>query len=213
MNFLKKSVLFFNFFALFFCSQMHAEPMKLCIIIGSVRDTKTGQHIAKNIAKLLTDRSDLKVKMIYLPDYNLPFYTDATVPASRKGAITDPVLKKWSDIITKADGFIMVAPEYNGGYSAALKNALDCLYVEWNHKPVGFVGYSGGSSGASSMIAQLRTVASTLEMVPVETDIKIGSSWKALSEQAELVDLRAIADKLNLMVEELLVVFKAKKSE
>ena len=63
----------------------------------------------------------------------------------------------------------MISPEYNHGYAAVLKNALDYVYKEWNRKPVGFVSY-GGVSGARS-VEQLRQVAVELQMAPIRSAI------------------------------------------
>src|SRR5260370_12526626 len=52
----------------------------------------------------------------------------------------------WSEKIASLDAYIFVTPEYNHGTSAALKNAIDFLYREWNNKAAGFVGY-GGAGG------------------------------------------------------------------
>lgn len=177
--------------------------MKISIIIGSTRNTPTGKQIADNIVQMLPKISNIDFQVVFVNDYDLPFYVDATSPASRKDAITDPVFKKWSDLISVSSGFILVAPEYNGGYPAPLKNALDCLYQEWNHKPVGIIGYSGGTSGGSSMIAQLKTVCERLEMVPVATAVKIPQSWKAFNKDGILVEYDRVKKELLMMVDEL----------
>jgi NAD(P)H-dependent FMN reductase len=165
------------------------QPMHLQIIVGSVRHTTTGEKIAENIRALLNKRPEIVAEIVKIADYNLPFYVDETSPSMRKGEITDPVLKKWSDKINGADGYIIIAPEYNAGYPGPLKNALDSLYKEWNNKPVVLVGYSGGPSGGVTMLAQLRKVVEQgLEMLPVATDITIPQSWKAFDEQGKLVN-------------------------
>jgi len=178
--------------------------MKIAIIVGSVRNTTTGIQIAQNIQNLLKNRSDITTEIICVAHYHLPFYTDEASPASRKVEILDPVLKKWADAVTQTEGFIIVSPEYNGGYPAPLKNALDSLYQEWNNKPVAIVGYSGGPSGGTCMIAQLQQVVTRLEMIPVATSIKIPQSWKAFNEYGDLVALSTIEKELSIMVDELI---------
>jgi len=75
--------------------------------------------------------------------------------------------KVWSQKIKEADAYIFLTPEYNAGYPAALKNAIDYLYHEWAQKPVMIVSYGvGGGPTASS---QLRQVAERLKMITVET--------------------------------------------
>ena len=73
--------------------------------------------------------------------------------------------------IEKADGFIIVTPEYNHGYPAVLKNMLDYIYNEWNKKAIGFVSY--GSVGGARSVEQLRQVAIELQMAPIRQSIHI----------------------------------------
>jgi NAD(P)H-dependent FMN reductase len=181
-----------------------AVPIKISIIVGSVRATPTGKQIAENIQKLLEKRSDIVTEILYVIDYHLPFYTDPASPASLKGEIVDPILKKWSDVINQASAFIIISPEYNGGYPAGLKNALDSLYKEWNNKPVGIIGYSGGTSGGTLMIAQLKQVVQVLEMIPVATSVKIPQSWKAFDSEGKFHQLSNIEQDLQKMVDELI---------
>ncbi len=179
-------------------------PMKLSIIVGSNRATSTGKQIANNVVHILKDRSDVTTEVLYVGDYNLPFYTDAASPASLKEYAVNPIFKKWSKDIADSAAFIIIAPVYNAGYPAPLKNALDALYKEWNHKPVGVVGYSGGPSGGESMIAQLKEVFEELKMISVATSIKIPYSWKAFNQDGDLVEIDRVAKELHLMVNELI---------
>ena len=61
--------------------------------------------------------------------------------------------------------------EYNHGYPAVLKNALDHLFAEFNRKPVAFVGY--GNVGGARAIEQLRQVVVELEMAPLRHAVHI----------------------------------------
>lgn len=185
-------------------NQTPADPMIVYIVVGSTRTTHTGLKIAENIKAMADKRSDVKVEIVAIASYHLPFYTDETAPASRKEEIADSALRTWSDKIQEAQGYIIVAPEYNSGYPAPLKNALDSLYVEWNNKPVAFVGYSGGPSGGAAMIAQLREVVRGLQMIPVAADIKIPQSWNAFTENGELVNSKSIEKELNTVIDQLL---------
>ncbi|MEO8785018.1 MAG: NAD(P)H-dependent oxidoreductase, partial [Candidatus Saccharimonadales bacterium] len=84
-------------------------------------------------------------------------------------------------MIAPLDGFVLVASEYNHGYAANLKNALDFLHAEWAKKPVAFVGY--GSLGAVAAIEQLVNITAQLNMVPSpSTAVKIIDAWGALDE-------------------------------
>jgi NAD(P)H-dependent FMN reductase len=184
-----------------------AQNMNVNIILGSTREGRTSEKIGRALKKMLDARTDIHTEIIDLRDYDLPFLYDAVAPAKQE-TVTDPVIKKWSDTISTADGFIIVVPEYNSGYPGVLKNALDLLYKEWNNKPVGLVGYSGGPSGGTTTTAQVADVARAFKMVPTSTTINIPNSWKALDSQGSLIDA-SIETALNAMVDELVKIFKA----
>lgn len=186
------------------CNTPKVNPMKLYIIVGSVRDTRMGANIAQQVKAMIDTRPEINTEIVDLAAWPLPFYTDVEAPRSRKKPITDPLLQQWSEKIQAADAYIIVAPEYNAGYPAPLKNALDSLYTEWNNKPVAFVGYSGGPSGASSMIAQMRQVADELKMICIATDVKIPQSWKAFSKDGKLVHADSIEKEVQVIIDQLI---------
>jgi NAD(P)H-dependent FMN reductase len=92
-------------------------------------------------------------------------------PSMAQGKYENEVVQKWAAKIKEGDAFIIVTPEYNHGYPAVLKNAMDVIYPEWNRKPVGFVAY-GSAMGARS-VEQLRQVAVELQMAPIRNAIHI----------------------------------------
>ena len=84
----------------------------------------------------------------------------------------DQAAERWAVKLVELDGFVFVTPEYNHGYSAVLKNALDYAYQAYNRKPAAFVGYGG--VGAARAIEQLRMVAVELQMAPTPKSVNIG---------------------------------------
>ena len=77
--------------------------------------------------------------------------------------------KRWAAKVASFDGYVIVTPEYNHGPSAALKNALDFLFKEWNNKSVGFVGY--GFTGGIRSVEMLRMIVSNLELADVRAQV------------------------------------------
>jgi len=178
------------------------EKLKIGIILGSTRQGRSSDKIALAINHFLAKRTDISPKLVDIKDYHINFLEDEITP-DRRTVITDPIIQRWSDEITASDAFIIVVPEYNAGYPGVLKNALDVLYKEWNGKPVAFVGYSGGPSGGTSAVAQLRAVTKRLKMIPVECQINIPSAWKAFDGQENLLDT-TIEKQLNKMTDQLI---------
>lgn len=178
-----------------------SDTAKIKVILGSTRQGRSSDKVAQYLEQVLAKRTDIKIELIDLRDYSLAFLSDDTPPARRK-TITDPLVQRWSETVTDADAFIIVVPEYNAGYPGVLKNVLDLLYNEWNDKPVGFVGYSGGPTGGTSAVSQLRAVTTALKMVPVNCQINIPTVWKAFDNTGNLVD-QTIAEQINTMVNQL----------
>lgn len=142
---------------------------KIAIVLGSTREARFADTPASWIAELAGKRTDIEVEVVDLRDYPLPFFDE--VASSLYVPSTNEVAQKWQKKVAEFDGFIFVTGEYSRGPTAALKNALDYAYTEWNKKVVGFVGY-GGVGGARA-IEQLRLNAIELQMVPVRTAVHI----------------------------------------
>ena len=147
------------------------SPIKIQIIIGSTRQGRYADKPARYIADELAKREGVQVEVVDLRDWPLPFFDEPMGPAMLNGNYSNELAKKWAAKVAEADGFIMIAPEYNHGYTAVLKNAIDWLYSEWVNKPVGFVSY--GSVGGARAIEQLRQVVIELQMLPIKNSVHI----------------------------------------
>ncbi len=145
--------------------------LKIHVIIGSTRQKRFSEKPATWIYEEAKKRNGLDVELVDLREYPLPFFDEPMSPIRLKGKYSHDIVSKWSKKVAEADGYIIVSPEYNHGYPAVLKNALDVLYPEWNNKPVGFVSY--GSAGGARAIEQLRQVAIELQMAPIKQAIHI----------------------------------------
>ena len=142
---------------------------KLAIVIGSIRANRFADHPAQWIEEIARGRGEFDVEVLDLKDYPLPIFAEEASPAWAPSK--DAVAQRWQRKVAEFDAFIFVAAEYNRGPTAALKNALDYAYREWNNKPVSFVGY-GGVGGARA-VEQLRLNAIELQMAPIRTGVHI----------------------------------------
>jgi len=134
------------------------EDLYVPIILGTAREGRESEKVANFILQKTVEAS-LKSEIIDVRDYRIKA-TDNTLKL--------PPAKKLSKIIKKADGLIIVTPEYNHGYPGELKMMLDMLYDEYSGKPVGFCGVSAGRYGGVRAVEQLRLVCVELHMVPIE---------------------------------------------
>jgi NAD(P)H-dependent FMN reductase len=177
----------------------------VAVIIGSTRQGRFGDKPARWIAERLGERPDITVEILDLRDFPLPFFDDALAPARRAGLPqSDSAMAAWTEAIDRADAFVIITAEYNHGYTAVLKNALDHLYREWNRKPVAFVGY--GNAGGARAIEQLRAVAIELEMAPIKRALAVPMEalMKYFMEQSDDLDFSAGDDAAEAMIDELL---------
>ena len=124
--------------------------LKFALIIGSTRPGRFADTPAKWILDSAGARKDFQLDVLDLRDHALPFYEEPASPLATNGAYSNPAAEAWRHRIGEYDGFIVTAAEYNHGPTAVLKNALDSAYLEWNRKPISFVGY-GGVGGARAI--------------------------------------------------------------
>ena len=157
-------------------------PAHIVIIIGSTRPGRFADTVAGWFVPLAQAREDLTVDVADLRDFDFPYY-DQPVPASRLSR--EQVPAGWAEVIERADGFVIITPEYNYGYPAVLKSALDCVYAEWNRKPVAFVSY-GGWSGGTRAVQQLREVVVELQMAPIRGSLVIQFAPRAFAEDGSM---------------------------
>ncbi len=95
-------------------------------------------------------------------------------------------IRRFGETIDRADGYVIVTPEYNHGYSAVLKNAIDHTFPEWNHKPVTFVSW--GNVGGARAVEQLRLVMVELETAPLRHAVHILPDVLVPALRAEVFD-------------------------
>ena len=145
--------------------------MKLYIVVGSVREGRTAIKVAEWARKEIESYgfATLSVEITDLKEWDLPIFAGANSPMS--GIYDQPKQQAWADHIAQGDAFIFISPEYNHGYSPALKNALDYLGKEWGGKPAAYVGY--GSTNGSRSIDQIRQVGTQLGLIDTNAVVEI----------------------------------------
>lgn len=146
------------------------SDLKIGIILGSTRPGRKGDQVAHWVLEQAGKRDGVQYDLIDLLEINLP-HLDEAVPPSMKQYANDHT-KAWSDTIEQYDGFVLVTPEYNRSPGAALKNALDFLYQEWNNKAVGFVSYGAQASGLRA-VEHLRQIVGELQMADVRSAVGV----------------------------------------
>ena len=138
---------------------------KVAVVLSSTRPGRIGANITNWAMGQLTNNSDVTFEVVDLKDWDLPILDEPMPPMMQQ--YQHDHTKKWSAKIKEYAGYIFVTPEYNAGYPAGLKNAIDYLYVEWKDKPVSIISY--GWSGGASANKQLQQVFERIGMKITKT--------------------------------------------
>jgi NAD(P)H-dependent FMN reductase len=141
--------------------------IRIGIIAGSTRPNRKALEVAKWVLENANRRSDAEYEIVDLKEFELPLLDEPAPPSM--GNYQQPHTKRWAAKIASYDGFVFVSPEYNHGIPGALKNAIDFLFAEWNHKAAGFVSY-GGAGGARA-VEHLRLVLAELHVATVRAQV------------------------------------------
>lgn len=155
-----------------------SDPLHLAVLLGSTREGRFGHRVAQWFATLAASRPDLRIDLIDLAEVDLPSaWTHERTPS----------LQAYLARLEAADGFVVVTPEYNHSFPAALKQAIDLARVEWHAKPVGFVSY-GGLSGGLRAVEHLRTVFAEVHATTVRDVVSLHSPWGLFEGDGELLE-------------------------
>jgi len=125
---------------------------KIAVIIGSTREGRMTDKLANWATKAVEQKADVEV--LDLRDYPMPYFDEPISPRYNPERKAVPEVQKWLDKVAEFDAYVIVTPEYNRAPTAVLKNALDVLAYEMDHKPVALVAH--GSTGGAQAVASLR---------------------------------------------------------
>jgi NAD(P)H-dependent FMN reductase len=135
------------------------------VILGSTRAGRICPLLAAWVIGIARACTDLEYEVVDLLDWHLPVDDEPGIPAL--GGYAQEHTRAWSRKVASAVAIVFVTPQYNWGYPAPLKNAIDHLYREWADKPLVIVTYGG--HGGNKCAAQLRQVAEGIHMRAVKT--------------------------------------------
>ena len=144
----------------------------LQVVIASTRPGRAGEPIGRWFAGQCRGDERFSVGVTDLAELALPLMDEPNLPRVRQ--YIHEHTRAWSRTVDAADCFVFVMPEYNHGFCAGLKNAIDYLHQEWARKPVGFVSY-GGVSGGMRAVQLLKPVLTCLRMLPVTEQVALAN--------------------------------------
>jgi len=145
--------------------------MLVDVIVGTTRQGRFSDRVAHWVLAELQSLPDVDIELVDLRDHALPWFDSAASPARSPRSYDSDEAARFGHLIDRADGYVVLTGEYNHGYPAVLKNAMDHTFVEWQRKPIAFVAW--GNVGGARAVEQLRQVAVEYEMAPIRHAVHI----------------------------------------
>ncbi len=159
---------------------MDNERLFIPLILGTPRRHRESEHVARWVFAQMQWRHEIESEYFDVCDFKLP--------QDHYGQEIKDQFPEWRDAIIKADGLVIVTPEYNHGYPGSLKSVLDLLLREYVHKAVAFVGVSSGPWGGARVIEACVPMVRELGLAVTFTDLNFPSVANKFDEQGNLLD-------------------------
>lgn len=179
-----------------------ANKLFIPIILGTIRQGRQSEKAAKFILEKVKQHPEIETQLFDPREMNLP--------NDDEGSALKDKNPKYRDAIIRADGLIIVAPEYNHGYPGTLKRVLDMLFKEYIHKAVGLVGVSVGGFGGARVIESLVNVVRALGLIVTFTDLNFSKVQELFDEQGHLTE-ESYNKKVDVFLRELVWMSKVLK--
>jgi len=173
----------------------------LLTIIASTRPGRVGLPVGEWFHERAVAHGGFECTLVDLAVLGLPLLDEPKHPRLRE--YTREHTRAWSRTVDAADAVVLVTSEYNYGYPAALKNAIDYLHHEWRHKAVGFVSYGGVAAGTRA-VQQLKTVVGAVGMYPGQIAVNIPFVHQFLGEDGTVQANDVMVQAAEGMLDELL---------
>jgi len=142
----------------------------LQVVTVSTRQGRVGTVVANWFLERARAHGGFTVESVDLAEVDLPMFDEPKHPRFRQ--YEHEHTKRWSAMVSRADAFVFVTPEYNYGAPPSIVNAIDYLSVEWQYKPVGFASY-GGVSGGTRSVQMIKQIVTSVRMMPIPEAVSI----------------------------------------
>lgn len=159
---------------------MTDSKLSIPILLGTNRRDRSSAIVAKWVFSKMEERSDIEPQYFDVLDFDLPH--------DHYGTEIGGEFPEWRDAVVRADGLVLVTPEYNHGYPGVLKSVLDLLLKEYIHKAVAIVSVSAGPWGGTRVCEALLPVVRELGLAITFTDLPFPSVRTKFDEDGSLLD-------------------------
>ena len=157
------------------------DKLLLPVLLGTNRKKRNSVHPARWLVGEMQQRPDIETRLFDTSEFALPH--------DDYGQEIKHLFPEWRDTVIKADGLVIVSPEYNHGYPGALKAVLDLLLQEYIHKAVAFVGVSAGPWGGTRVIEAMVPMVRELGLAVTFADLNFPTVQRTFDAEGKLLDL------------------------
>ena len=175
-----------------------ADRPVLQVIVASTRPGRIGRAFGEWFDQIAVEHGGFTVELLDLADVGLPFLDEPNHP--RLADYVHQHTKDWSATIARSDAFVLVTPEYNHSFNAVLKNAIDFLHNEWQHKAVSFLSYGGVSAGTRAAQA-LEPVVLAVGMAPIAIAVNVPFAAQFLDDDGVVQPNKIMIDSAKAMLD------------
>ena len=158
------------------------DQLNIPVLLGTNRKERQSVHVAKWLVGQMEMRPEIRTRLFDVAEFKLP--------QDDYGQGLKDSFPEWRDAMIQADGLVIVAPEYNHGYSGSLKAVLDLLLPEYIHKSVAFVGVSAGIWGGTRVIEAMVPMCRELGLAVTFTDLNFPRVQATFDDEGKLLDQR-----------------------
>ncbi len=159
---------------------MEIQRVSIPILLGTPRKDRQSENVAKWVFGKMKERLEMEAQFFDVRDFDLP--------RDHYGTEISGQFPEWRDAIIKADGLVIVTPEYNHGYPGTMKSVLDLLLKEYIHKAVAFVGVSAGVWGGTRVIEACVPMVRELGLTVTFSDLNFPQVQNKFDDEGNLLD-------------------------
>ena len=160
--------------------------MKLAVILGTVREGRMTERMAKWVVTSADAKEGIEAELIDLQDYPMPFFDEPTSPRFNANRQAGEVVQQWLAKLKSADAYVFVTPEYNHSIPGVLKNALDYVAWEMLRKPATIVAH--GSVGGARATMHLKEILSEARAVVTPYQVALAGMHDKINVDGTLSD-------------------------
>lgn len=182
---------------------MNQEKLFLPLLLGTNRQGRQSENAARWVFGKMREREEIETRFFDARDFQLPHDHYGTEIGER--------FPEWRDAMTRADGLVIVTPEYNHGYPGILKSILDLLLKEYIHKPVALAGVSAQVWGGVRVIEACVPMVRELGLAVTFTDLNFARAHTLFDESGNLIDEKAYESRVKNFFDELVWMSRALK--